>query len=224
MLIINLMIHYFSELNNQLFLCPFLLSLLTTTPIFFSFSSFFLPQPIIMSYKRARTAYDKDTVTLTYFIPCAASAMQGDRRTFEDRYMLSPSFDWKTNSHLFGVFDGHGGYHVAEYCKNHFATNMKNRPEYKEGRVAEALTATFLQMDEPLWYAHDREELLPDERESKKFRVTFDPVTESFGFEKEIPKPTPPKEKVKDAAADLKYGNTDLFFFFFLFIHWCRSR
>lgn len=168
------------------------------------------------SPKRARTAHDKDTDYVTYYIPCASSIMKGKRTTFEDRAMLCPAFDWNTNfhgRHLFGVFDGHGGYHVAEYCKNSFTRTLKNRTEYKEGKIAEALTATFLQMDEPLWYAEDRKVLLPDERDLKKFHVIFDPTSGSFEFELEPEKKTPPKDKVKDALEDLKHGNTSNSFF-----------
>ena len=47
---------------------------------------------------------------LTY----SASCMQGWRRTMEDALVVEPQL--QHGESLFGVFDGHGGKEVAEFC------------------------------------------------------------------------------------------------------------
>lgn len=51
---------------------------------------------------------------------------------------------------VFGVFDGHGGKEVAEYCKDHFADHLKAAPAYAAGNYGPALRQTFLALDAAL--------------------------------------------------------------------------
>lgn len=48
---------------------------------------------------------------------------------------------------LFGVFDGHGGGEVAQFCANHFAFKMKENKFYASGDYGKALTAVFMELD-----------------------------------------------------------------------------
>lgn len=48
---------------------------------------------------------------------------------------------------LIGVFDGHGGVEVAEYCGKHFSEVLQNNENYKNECYSEALEETFLKLD-----------------------------------------------------------------------------
>ena len=45
---------------------------------------------------------------------------------------------------VFAVFDGHGGEHVALFCKKHFVTLLKKKKTYKAKNYEKALEETFL--------------------------------------------------------------------------------
>ena len=74
--------------------------------------------------------------------------MQGWRRTMEDAAIVLPNFDKKTS--LFGVLDGHGGSIISEFVSVNFKNVLIKTKSYKEGNYEQALTETFLIMDELL--------------------------------------------------------------------------
>lgn len=49
---------------------------------------------------------------------------------------------------VFGVFDGHGGKEVAVFVEKKFVEVLTKTAEYKTAKYAEALTKTFIQLDE----------------------------------------------------------------------------
>ena len=51
---------------------------------------------------------------------------------------------------IFAVFDGHGGEHVARFCKKHFVEYLIKRPSYLEKNYVKALESTFLEIDNAL--------------------------------------------------------------------------
>jgi serine/threonine protein phosphatase PrpC len=51
---------------------------------------------------------------------------------------------------VFAVFDGHGGEHVARFCKKHFVELLLKRPSYIEKNYPKALESAFLEMDNML--------------------------------------------------------------------------
>jgi serine/threonine protein phosphatase PrpC len=90
-------------------------------------------------------------------ISYAASAMQGWRTGMEDAHITQ--LDLEPGTHLFAVFDGHGGKCVAQYCAAHFADVLTANASFKAGDVGKALTETFLRMDELLHTEEARTEL-----------------------------------------------------------------
>jgi serine/threonine protein phosphatase PrpC len=82
--------------------------------------------------------------TLSY----AAVGMQGWRINMEDSHIANIGFD-QTGS-LFGVFDGHGGVEVAQYCKRNYERELKDVPNFKMKNWEQALQDSFLKIDEIL--------------------------------------------------------------------------
>lgn len=48
---------------------------------------------------------------------------------------------------LFGVFDGHGGAEVAQFCANHIAVMVKESHHYEVGNYGQALIEVFMKLD-----------------------------------------------------------------------------
>jgi protein phosphatase 1G len=91
-----------------------------------------------------KATYDK-TVSKMKIGVCE---MQGWRRTMEDAAIVLPNFDKKTS--LFGVLDGHGGSIISEFVSVNFKNVLVRTNSYKKGNYEQALTETFLIMDELL--------------------------------------------------------------------------
>ena len=83
------------------------------------------------------------------------SAMQGWRMEMEDAHVCETNFVLKDYS-FFGVFDGHAGPKVSQYCSQHLLDNilecldLSKDKEVTEGRVRKAMHDGFLQLDENL--------------------------------------------------------------------------
>ena len=80
----------------------------------------------------------------------AVCSMQGWRRTMEDSHLVALDLGENKETHIFGVFDGHGGNEVAEYVKNHFVETFINNENYKKNNIKMALKETFLLLDRKL--------------------------------------------------------------------------
>ena len=74
--------------------------------------------------------------------------MQGWRRTMEDAAIVLPNFE--KNTSLFGILDGHGGSIVSEFVSVNFKNILIRLDSYKNGYIENALSETFLIMDELL--------------------------------------------------------------------------
>jgi hypothetical protein len=74
--------------------------------------------------------------------------MQGWRRTIEDAAIVLPNFE--KNSSLFGILDGHGGSIISEFVSVNFKNVLIHLDSYKNGYYEQALSETFLVMDEIL--------------------------------------------------------------------------
>jgi protein phosphatase 1G len=72
--------------------------------------------------------------------------MQGWRKRMEDSHIAD--LDISKSTHLFGVFDGHGGKEVAQFVKKHFTRELLNNKNYKSANFKKALIETFFKIDE----------------------------------------------------------------------------
>ncbi len=86
------------------------------------------------------------------------SAMQGWRMEMEDAHVCELSLPFEKNSCFFGVFDGHAGSKVAQYCSvNLLKTIVTTYSEGGEERsIKKAIREGFISLDatmreEPLW-------------------------------------------------------------------------
>ena len=78
----------------------------------------------------------------------AASEMQGWRTTMEDAKLVELNVDRSTA--CLGVFDGHGGKDVSTFSAKVFCRELTANPHFVTGNFPEALTSTFLKIDELL--------------------------------------------------------------------------
>ena len=74
--------------------------------------------------------------------------MQGWRKTMEDAAIVLPNYE--KNTSLFGVLDGHGGSIISEFVSINFKNILIRTESYKKGNYEQALSETFLIMDELL--------------------------------------------------------------------------
>uniref|UniRef100_A0AC35TR53 PPM-type phosphatase domain-containing protein n=1 Tax=Rhabditophanes sp. KR3021 TaxID=114890 RepID=A0AC35TR53_9BILA len=77
-----------------------------------------------------------------------AASMQGWRNNQEDAHNAILNFD--SNSHLFGVYDGHGGCEVSKYISLHFPAFLKESEKWKNGDIEGALSDCFTRFDDYL--------------------------------------------------------------------------
>jgi serine/threonine protein phosphatase PrpC len=72
--------------------------------------------------------------------------MQGWRKRMEDSHIAETNI--KKDTHIFGVFDGHGGKEVAQLVKKYFVKELKANKSFTENNMKKALQETFLRIDE----------------------------------------------------------------------------
>jgi len=87
-----------------------------------------------------------------------ASGMQGWRVNMEDSHIAK--FNIAPDTHIFGVFDGHGGKEVARFAERHFIDELLANKAFKEGKYSAALNETFLRMDDLLQTTEGKKELM----------------------------------------------------------------
>jgi serine/threonine protein phosphatase PrpC len=102
---------------------------------------------------------EKNTVQDTYQnMRYAASGMQGWRVNMEDAHIAK--FNIAPDTHIFGVFDGHGGKEVARYAEKHFIDELLANKSFKDKNYPQALTETFLRIDDLIQTNEGRKELM----------------------------------------------------------------
>ena len=93
------------------------------------------------------------------FLKYGVSSMQGWRVNMEDAHLVNLSFD--SDTALFGVFDGHGGREIAQFCEKYFPIELLKNESFKKKNYKIALEETFLKMDS-LLLSKKSAELLKD--------------------------------------------------------------
>jgi len=87
------------------------------------------------------------------------TSMQGWRTTMEDAHCATLGLAGDASMSIFGVFDGHGGREVAQYCQAHMVERLVESEAFKAGDMGQALIDTFLDMDELMLTVEGRKEL-----------------------------------------------------------------
>lgn len=83
-------------------------------------------------------------------ISFGANSINGWRKTMEDEYIaIIEPFPGDDHSEIgiFGVFDGHGGSHIAKFTKMNFLQTLKKNSNYLSRKFNEALEETFMSID-----------------------------------------------------------------------------
>lgn len=68
-------------------------------------------------------------------------------------------FNIAEDIHLFGVFDGHGGFEVARFVERHFKRELLNDDKFKSSDYKGALENAFLKMDELILSEEGKKEI-----------------------------------------------------------------
>ncbi|XP_020265233.1 probable protein phosphatase 2C 52 isoform X2 [Asparagus officinalis] len=74
------------------------------------------------------------------------SSFMGKRSSMEDFHDIQSLTIDKESVYFFGVFDGHGGPHAAEYLKNHLFQNLRNHPKFMTDTKL-AISETYIRTD-----------------------------------------------------------------------------
>ncbi|ELP89259.1 protein phosphatase 2C, putative [Entamoeba invadens IP1] len=83
-------------------------------------------------------------------LKCGYTSMQGWRRTMEDSHIVQLDFQVEggKKASFFGVFDGHGGDQVADYCEKVYVDVLLKSPAFKAGDYKKALIDTNIVIDD----------------------------------------------------------------------------
>ncbi|CAH3126033.1 probable protein phosphatase 2C T23F11.1 [Pocillopora verrucosa] len=76
-----------------------------------------------------------------------SSCMQGWRINMEDSHTEILSLKEDKGTAFFGVYDGHGGARVAQYCGRSIHTKITSHPSWAKGNIGEAIKGGFLACD-----------------------------------------------------------------------------
>ena len=104
----------------------------------------YLSEPKIDKESSSATADDDSNLNLSV----ASCSMQGWRRTMEDA--LKVELKLRQGEGLFGVFDGHGGKEVAEYCSREIVSTLHGLESYANKDYETALKECFIALDAQL--------------------------------------------------------------------------
>ncbi len=94
--------------------------------------------------------------------------MQGWRKRMEDAHISDIGLGPSGQTHLFGVFDGHGGKEVSQFVKKHFTQEFLNSKSLKSGNFKNSLIETFLHLDELMLESAGKAELKQYAKQSKE--------------------------------------------------------
>lgn len=99
---------------------------------------------------------------ISNFFRYGVCSMKGWRPTMEDSFLVKLNIGPRKSTHIFGVFDGHGGREVSNYIKNHFVEEFLNNENYEKGDIKTCLKETFLKLDKKLLELPAMQEMTED--------------------------------------------------------------
>ncbi len=99
---------------------------------------------------------------ISNFFRYGICSMKGWRKTMEDSFLVKLNIGPKKSTHIFGIFDGHGGREVAKFVRDHFVEEFLKNENYEKGDIKTCLKETFLKLDKKLLEEQSMQEMTED--------------------------------------------------------------
>ena len=99
---------------------------------------------------------------ISNFFRYGICSMKGWRQAQEDSFLVKLNIGPNKSTHIFGIFDGHGGREVSKFISNHFVEEFLNNKNYKKGDIKQCLKETFLNLDKKLLEQSSMQEMTED--------------------------------------------------------------
>lgn len=80
----------------------------------------------------------------------AVSCMQGWRINMEDEHAYRLCLNEEKETHIFAVFDGHGGQLAAQFASKKICDGVISHSAYQKGDIVGALQGSFLRLDDEM--------------------------------------------------------------------------
>ena len=119
----------------------------------------YLSEPNTEKHSQSGVADAESNLNFTY----SASSMQGWRRTMEDA--LAVEIRLPQGESLFGVFDGHGGKEVAEFCSREVIDTLTGLESYQSKDYEVALRECFIALDTKMTQLEGQDKIVAISRE-----------------------------------------------------------
>ena len=110
--------------------------------------------------KMPREKYILDGIS--NFFRYGICSMKGWRKTMEDKFLIKLNIGPKKSTHIFGIFDGHGGREVSKFISEHFVEEFLKNENYEKGDINTCLKETFLNLDKKLLEEESMQEMTED--------------------------------------------------------------
>ena len=86
----------------------------------------------------------------------------------EDTLITDLNIGPQKDTHIFGIFDGHGGSEVAKYVEKHFSDEFAKNSNYLKKDIKKALEENYQKMDDLMLEKDGKDELLSIYKKSKE--------------------------------------------------------
>ena len=86
----------------------------------------------------------------------------------EDALITDLNIGPQKDTHIFGIFDGHGGSEVAKYVEKHFSDEFAKNSNYLKKDIKKALEENYQKMDDLMLEKDGKDELLSIYKKSKE--------------------------------------------------------
>ena len=84
--------------------------------------------------------------------------MQGWRKTMEDTLITDLNIGPQKDTHIFGVFDGHGGNELSKYIEKNFSDEFVKNSNYLKKDIKKALEENYKKMDDLMFEKDGKED------------------------------------------------------------------